>query len=147
VNSYSELNKKINTRNAKIAIVGLGYVGLPLAVYFGKKGYFVFGFDTDPARVKKLENGEKYIVDVDPLDAVRLIKSKKFLPTVDEKVLAEADVIIVCVPTPLRKVTLPDISYVVSAARTIKKHLRKSQLVILESTSYTTTTREVVLRS
>lgn len=145
MDSFRELNKKINTREAKIAIVGLGYVGLPLAVYFGKKGYSVFGFDTDPARVKKLESGEKYIVDVDPKEVVRLIKSNKFLPTVDEKVLGQADAIIVCVPTPLRKVTLPDISYVVSAARTIKKHLRKGQLVILESTSYTTTTREVFL--
>lgn len=145
MDSFSDLSKKINTRQAKIALVGLGYVGLPLAVYFGQKGYFVYGFDTDPGRVKKLENGEKFIVDVDPRDVLKLIKSKKFLPTVDEKVLAQADAIIVCVPTPLRKVTLPDISYVVSAARTIKKHLRKGQLVILESTSYTTTTREVVL--
>jgi UDP-N-acetyl-D-glucosamine dehydrogenase len=145
MNNYVALESKINNKTAKIAIVGLGYVGLPLAVNFGKKGYFVYGFDTDYSRIKKLSKGEKFIVDVDPYDVLALIKHKKFYPTTQEKVLHDADAIIVCVPTPLRKVKLPDISYVVKATRTIKKYLRKGQLIILESTSYTTTTRAVVL--
>ncbi|MGE5308812.1 MAG: nucleotide sugar dehydrogenase [Deltaproteobacteria bacterium] len=142
---FSVLKDKINKRQAKIGIIGLGYVGLPLAVNFGQKGFFVYGYDTDASRVSKLENGEHYIVDVDPKEAQSLIRKGKFRPTTDEKVLSDADVIIICVPTPLRKVTLPDISYVVSASRTILRNMRKGQLIILESTSYTTTTREVVL--
>lgn len=128
-----------------VGIIGLGYVGLPLAEAFANKGFFVYGFDTSQSRVDKLINGERYIVDVDPKDILRLIKQKKFLPTVDEKVLNKADVIIICVPTPLRKVKLPDISYIVSAAKTIRRNLRAGQLIILESTSYPATAREVVL--
>lgn len=145
MDAFPMLKRKIGARQAKIGIIGLGYVGLPLAVNFAQKGFFVYGFDTDPGRVKKLERGEHYIVDIDPADPKALIAKKRFLPTTDEKVLADADVIVVCVPTPLRKVTLPDISYVVSASKTIARNMRPGQLIILESTSYTTTTREVVL--
>jgi UDP-N-acetyl-D-glucosamine dehydrogenase len=145
MNSYATLKSKISNKSAKIAIVGLGYVGLPLAVEFGKKGYFVYGFDTDADRIKKLNAGEKFIVDVEPKDVLSLIKNKKFHPSTDDKILRNADVIIIAVPTPLRKVKFPDVSYVVAASRTVKKNLRKGQLVILESTSYTTTTREVTL--
>jgi UDP-N-acetyl-D-glucosamine dehydrogenase len=143
--SFSILKNKIAARQATIGIIGLGYVGLPLAVNFGQKGFFVYGFDTDPGRIAKLQRGERYIVDIDPADAKSLIAKKRFLPTTDEKVLTDADVIIICVPTPLRKVTLPDISYVVSASKTILRNMKPGQLIILESTSYTTTTREVVL--
>lgn len=142
---FSQLRDKITKRQAKIGIIGLGYVGLPLAVNFAKKGYFVYGYDTDPSRVAKIERGEHFIVDVDPAEARALVGKKRFLPTTDEKVLSDADAIIICVPTPLRKVSLPDISYVVNASKTILRNLKSGQLVILESTSYTTTTREVVL--
>jgi len=145
MSTFDHLKSKISTKTAKICIVGLGYVGLPLAVEFGKKGYFCYGFDTDADRVNKLTTGEKFIVDVDPKDVLSLIKNKKFHPSTDEKILKDSDVIIIAVPTPLRKVKFPDVSYVVSASRTVKRNMRKGQLVILESTSYTTTTREVTL--
>ena len=140
-----KLKKKISSRKATIAVVGLGYVGLPLAVAFAKKGYFVFGLDKSSSRVKKLKNQVCYIVDVSPKEVASLIKKKKFLPTCDERILSKADVILVCVPTPLRKIKIPDISYVVDSAKTIKKFLRKDQLIVLESTSYPGTTRDVLL--
>ena len=145
MSSYIDLKQKIKKNKAKICIVGLGYVGLPLAAAFSRKGFFVYGFDTSLSRIKKLRRGIKYIVDVDPKDILSLIRKNKFYPTNEERVLEDSDVIIVCVPTPLRKVKVPDISYVVAASRTIRKYLRKGHLVILESTSYPTTTREVVL--
>ncbi|MFH1504623.1 MAG: nucleotide sugar dehydrogenase [Candidatus Omnitrophota bacterium] len=145
MSTYQILKKKIEEKKAKVCIIGLGYVGLPLAVAFAKKGFFVYGFDNNQSRISKLEKGQKYIVDVCSKEVLSLIKNKKFLPTIDEKVLGLSDIIIICVPTPLRKVKIPDISYVVGAAKTIKKYLKKGQLVILESTSFPTTTREVVL--
>ena len=145
MDSFSLLRSKIRGRKAKVAVVGLGYVGLPLCVNFAQKGFLVYGFDTDSSRVKKLEAGERYIVDVDPKDVLALIREKRFIATTDEKVLGAADVVIICVPTPLRKVTLPDISYVVNASKTMMRNMRQGQLIVLESTSYTTTTREVVL--
>ena len=143
--NYRSLKEKISRNKARICVLGMGYVGLPLAVEFAKKGYFVYGFDTNPSRIKKLQKGQKYIVDIDPRDALSLIRKKKFLPTTDQKVLKDSDVIIICVPTPLRKVKIPDISYVVKAAKMIKKYLKPGQLIILESTSYPTTTRETLL--
>jgi UDP-N-acetyl-D-glucosamine dehydrogenase len=145
MNSFETLKSKLNNKTAKICIVGLGYVGLPLAVEFAKKGYFVYGYDTDKHRIEKLHNGEHFIVDVDPKEVFSLIKNKKFHPATDDRILKDSDVIIIAVPTPLRKVKFPDVSYVVSASRTVKKNMRKGQLIVLESTSYTTTTREVTL--
>ncbi len=145
MNSYRILEEKIANGQVKICIVGLGYVGLPLAVAFAKKGYAVTGLDNSRSRVERLKKGENYIVDVESKEILSLIKRKKFSPTTNQKVLATSDVIIICVPTPLRKVKIPDISYVVAASKTIKKYLIQTQLVILESTSYPTTTREVVL--
>jgi len=146
MNNYcAVLAKKIKTNRAKICVIGLGYVGLPLAVALGNKKFFVYGFDTNYSRIHNLKKGKRYIVDVAPEDVLELIRKKRFFPTVSKKVLADADVIIVCVPTPLRKVKIPDISYIVQAAKTIKLYLRKNQLIILESTSFPTTTREVVL--
>jgi len=145
VNSYKILRKKIEEKKAKICIIGLGYVGLPLACAFAKRNYFIYGLDSNRTRIDKLKTGQQYIVDVEPKDILGLIKKKKFLPTADERVLGDSDVIIICVPTPLRKVKIPDISYVVRAGKTIKKHLRIGQLIILESTSFPTTTREILL--
>jgi len=145
MSQYKELKLKISKKKAKICIIGLGYVGLPLAVFFGKKGFFVYGLENNISRIDKLKKGERYIVDVDPKDTAELIKKGKLFPTNDEKVLGDSDVVIICVPTPLRKIKIPDISYVVAASKTIKKYLRPGQLVILESTSFPTTTREVIL--
>ncbi len=142
---FKDLKRKIEKKKAIICIMGLGYVGLPLAVSFAKENFFVYGYDNNSLRIKRLKKGEKYIVDVSPESVLKLINKNKFLPTDQEKVLGSADIVIVCVPTPLRKVKIPDVSYVAKAAKTIKKHLRPSQLVVLESTSYPGTTREVVL--
>ncbi|MCF7908428.1 MAG: nucleotide sugar dehydrogenase [Candidatus Omnitrophica bacterium] len=145
MSNYQVLKEKIIKKKAKICIIGLGYVGLPLAVDFAKRGFFVYGFDNNLLRVNKLKEAKQYIVDIDPKTIKALIKAKKFLPTTERRVLADSDILIICVPTPLRKVKIPDISYVVAASKLIKKYLRKSQLIVLESTSYPTTTREVVL--
>ena len=145
VNNFKILEGKINKKKAKICIIGLGYVGLPLAVAFSKKGYSVIGLDNSKSRITRLKKGEQYIVDVDFKEVLSLIKKNKFFPTTNQKVLGQSDIIIICVPTPLRKVKIPDISYVVAASKTVGKYLRRGQLVILESTSYPTTTREVVL--
>ncbi|MFH1363658.1 MAG: nucleotide sugar dehydrogenase, partial [Candidatus Omnitrophota bacterium] len=145
MDSHQILKNKILSNKARIGIIGLGYVGLPLAIAFAKRGFFVYGFDNNRLRIDKLKKSKQYIVDIEPREVTSLIRRNKFVPTTDSKVLADCDILIVCVPTPLRKVKIPDISYVVGSAKIIKKYLRKSQLIILESTSYPTTTREVVL--
>ena len=142
---YRKLKKKIETKKATIAIIGLGYVGLPLAVSFAKKGFFVYGLDSNTSRIEKLKKEEQYIIDTNPKDITKLIKNNKFFPSTDKKILIDADVVIICVPTPLRKIKVPDISYIIDAAKSIGKYLKKGQLVVLESTSYPTTTRDVVL--
>ena len=109
MNTYQILQDKINKKKAQICIIGLGYVGLPLAVAFGKKGYSVVGFDNSQSRIARLKKGENYIVDVDSKEVLSLIKKNKFLPTTNPKVLSTSDIIIICVPTPLRKVKIPDI--------------------------------------
>jgi len=145
ISTYQTLKHKINRRQANICVIGLGYVGLPLAVFFAKKGYFVYGLDNSISRINKLNKGKQYIVDVASEDVSVLINKKKFLPTANSEVLKNADIIIICVPTPLRKVKTPDISYIISASRTIKKHLHSGQLIVLESTTYPGTSREVIL--
>ncbi|MCF7916956.1 MAG: nucleotide sugar dehydrogenase, partial [Candidatus Omnitrophica bacterium] len=145
MNNFSQLKQKIAKKKAKICVVGLGYVGLPLVVNFAKKNFFVYGLDTSISRINKLKKGEKYIVDIEPEDVLKLIKKDKFLPTDKKEVLKDSDIIIICVPTPLRKVKTPDISFVKRAAKTVKKYIKPGQLIILESTSYPTTTREIVL--
>ncbi|MDD5069253.1 MAG: nucleotide sugar dehydrogenase [Candidatus Omnitrophica bacterium] len=143
--SYSILREKISKKKAVICVIGLGYVGLPLVEAFAESGFFVYGYDTSLVKINKLNKGEKYIVDVSEKSVLNLIKDKKFIPTNDSSVIAFSDVIIICVPTPLRKVKLPDVSFVRQAASVISKNLRTGQLIVLESTSYPMTTRDVVL--
>jgi UDP-N-acetyl-D-glucosamine dehydrogenase len=145
MNYFRQLKKKINEKQAKICIIGLGYVGMPLAVNLAKKNFFVYGYDNNCSRIKRLKTGKNYIGDIGAEEVSRLIDKDKFLPTTDQGVIKQADVVVICVPTPLRKVKIPDISFVKEAAKTIKKNLKSGQLIILESTSYPTTTREVVL--
>jgi UDP-N-acetyl-D-glucosamine dehydrogenase len=145
MSGYSTLKDRISDTTARVCVVGLGYVGLPLAVLAARRGFKVYGFDTNASRVQKLKSGQQYIVDVDFREIKRLIRQEKFLPSTRKEVLSGSDIIIICVPTPLRKVKIPDISYMVEAAKTIKNYLRKGQLVVLESTSYPTTTRGVIL--
>jgi len=139
------LKEKIVKRKAKIGVMGLGYVGLPLACEFARAGFKVTGIDTDKGRIKRIKMGRHYIEDVGRKEVVQLIKRGSLKPTSDFKALKELDVIIICVPTPLRKTKDPDISYVTSAAKKIAQYLKNGRLIILESTTYPGTTREVIL--
>jgi len=139
------LEELINDKAAKVAIVGMGYVGLPHAVEIANVGMRVFGLDIQQDRVDKLNRGESYIQDVKNEDLQKIIASGKFEASSDLSLFKEADVIIICVPTPLDKYKIPDITYIKNAAAEIRKYLRRGQLVILESTTYPGTTDEVLL--
>ena len=140
----AELREKIECRAAQVGIIGLGYVGLPLALTLVERGYAVTGFDVDPAKVEALEAGRSYIKHLDSSRLVRGNDSGRFGSTSDFTRLAKPDVLIICVPTPLTPQREPDMSYVESTTRQIAKSLRPGQLVILESTSYPGTTDELV---
>jgi UDP-N-acetyl-D-glucosamine dehydrogenase len=140
---YKRLLKLIQSKQAKVCVLGLGYVGLPIAVEFAKKGFFVYGFDTKQTRIEQLKKGVSYIDDISNKDIKTVLN--KFHPAYDAKILSKADVIIICVPTPLRKRKIPDMSYIIKASRVISKYLRKGQLIVLESTTYPGTTRDIVL--
>lgn len=140
-----QLEQKIKDKSAQVCVIGLGYVGLPLAVELAKSGFRVTGIDTDKDRVNNVKNAIPYILDVDIEDIKRLVKSEYLFATIDFRRLSHADVIIICVPTPLKRKMQPNISYIKQAVRKIKQHLRKGQLVILESTTYPGTTDEVIL--
>ena len=142
---YTDLKNKVKNKKAVITVVGLGYVGLPIALEFCKKGFKVNGLDTSKKRIARLKKKISYINDIPSSDIKKLYDTKRFYATDDASVIKKSDVIIVCVPTPLRKVKDPDISYILSANKSISEHLRSGQLVILESTTYPGTTREVVL--
>ena len=144
MDNFKILKEKIKNNKANVCIIGLGYVGLPLAISFCRN-FFVFGFDINKERIEKLKKGISYILDVDGNEVLELIKKNKFLPTTDESVLNKVDAIIICVPTPLRKIKIPDISYIIEATKKIKKYLKPPKLIVLESTSYPTTTKDVVL--
>jgi UDP-N-acetyl-D-glucosamine dehydrogenase len=136
------LEQKIKARKAVVGVIGLGYVGLPLIRLFASKGFRTLGFDIDASKVGKLRKGESYIKSV---DAATLKKIKaRFEATSDFSRLAEADAIIICVPTPLHEDGRPDLSFIKATAETIAKHLRAEQLIVLESTTYPGTTREIM---
>ena len=139
------LLKKIESRQAVIGIIGLGYVGLPLAIRFGEERFPVVGFDIDPEKVRKLNRGESYIKHV-PAEKIQRIRiSIAFEATSDYSRLKEADAIIICVPTPLNKNKEPDMSYIEGTSVQIAHFMRRGQLISLESTTYPGTTREVLL--
>ena len=125
-------------------MVGLGYVGLPLAETFAWAGYPVLGFDIDPEKVKNLKTGRSYIGHISSHRIAELVGSARFEPTSDPACFAQADAIVICVPTPLTEAREPDLSYVSNTARSIAPHLRRGQLVVLESTTYPGTTEELV---
>ena len=139
------LLEKVRNRSARVGIVGLGYVGLPLATEFSKAGFSVTGIDLQPSKVDQVNAGESYIRDIDARDLRRLVKDKKLTATADFSVVADLDTINICVPTPLRKTKDPDMSYIVSACQQIARHFHPGMLVVLESTTYPGTTEEVVL--
>jgi len=138
------LKDKIRDRTARVGIIGLGYVGLPLAVEFAKNGFDVTGFDVDTSKVDAINAGRSYILDVKTEDVAATVKAGKFRATTDMASLKDMDAIDICVPTPLRKTKDPDLSYVVQAVDAVKAHIKPGQLVILESTTYPGTTDEVV---
>src|SRR5947208_926544 len=140
-----EIIDLIKDRRARVGVIGLGYVGLPLATEFASKGLSVVGFEVDVKKVAEINAGRSYIGDVVP-DLIRdSVDTGRLRATTDFDFLQECDAIIICVPTPLRKTKEPDISYILAAAEEIKKRLRRGQLVVLESTTYPGTTDEVLL--
>lgn len=140
----ASLIRKIKNKKAQIAVIGLGYVGLPLCMEFAKKGFCVTGIDVDKKRVGSVNKGVSYIGDVKSSEIKLYVKKKKFQATTDYRVLGKQDAIIMCVPTPLRKTKEPDISYIINASKKIAKTLKVEQLIVLESTTYPGTTDEVI---
>ncbi len=140
-----ELLDKISKHTVRIAIIGLGYVGLPLAITFAEAGFHVTGIDVNQEKVDQANRGESYIADIPASSLRRLIDAGCLSFTSDYTVLDQKDAIVMCVPTPLGKTRDPDISYVLSATQQIRAHLQPGQLVILESTTYPGTTDEIVL--
>ena len=141
----STLYEKITTKSAKVGVIGLGYVGLPLAVEKAKAGFCVLGFDIQREKVDKINRGENYIGDVVPEDLATLTKNGHLSATDDFSRIGECDVVAICVPTPLDKFKQPDLSYVVNTADTIASFMHEDMLVVLESTTYPGTTEEVLL--
>src|SRR5690348_3929199 len=145
MSSYEALSKKIDRREIVCGVVGLGYVGLPLAVEMGKVGLKVVGFEKSERVARLINNGDSHIKDVTPADVAALRANGRLEATLDMARLAECDVISICVPTPLGKTKDPDMSFVVSATEAVAQALRPGQLVVLESTTYPGTTRELML--
>src|SRR5688500_11788442 len=138
------LKEQIRDRKARVGVIGLGYVGLPLAVEFAMKGFDVTGLDVDESKVREINAGRSYILDVKTEDVKACVNAGRLRATNDMSKLKDMDAIDICVPTPLRKTKDPDLSYVVQAVDSVKAHLKPGQLVILESTTYPGTTDEVV---
>jgi len=139
------LIKKIRDRKARIGIIGLGYVGLPLVIRFCEEGFSVIGFDIDPVKINRLRNGRSYIGNIPSSKVKNLISGGLFTATTNYSILRSVDCIIICVPTPLKKNREPDLSYIEKTSEEISKNLRKGHLISLESTTYPGTTREVLL--
>jgi len=139
------LHEKILDRSARVGIIGLGYVGLPLAVEFAKAGYKTVGIDVDDRRVNDISAGRSYIQDVPEAELKSVVEGGKLTATTDCSVLKHVDSVSVCVPTPLRKTKDPDIQYIVDATARIKENLHRGLLIVLESTTYPGTTDEILL--
>lgn len=140
-----ELIEKLNHKEAQVAVLGLGYVGLPLAVVFANAGFHVTGIDPDVNKVEAIKRGESYIQDVTSEQIKEHVSSGKLTATTDFAVLKDIDAVSICVPTPLRKTGDPDLSYILSAAEELSKYMHPNMVVVLESTTYPGTTREVLL--
>jgi len=146
MNSHQKkLEEKIQDRSARIVILGLGYVGLPLATIFAEAGFTVVGVEPDQSKVEKIMRGESYVQDVPSEKLDQLMRSGNLTATTDFSVLAEADAVSICVPTPLRKTGDPDLSYILVATDELAKYMHPGVVVVLESTTYPGTTREILL--
>lgn len=141
----TEIIRLLENKSARVGVIGLGYVGLPLVTEFAGKGLKATGFEVDESKVARINAGESYIGDVESSLIKKIVDAGCLRATTDFDELKECDAIIICVPTPLRKTKEPDVSYILAAAEEIKKRLRRGQLVILESTTYPGTTDEVLL--
>ncbi|HHY88629.1 MAG TPA: nucleotide sugar dehydrogenase [Chloroflexi bacterium] len=139
------LVKKLQDRTARVAVIGMGYVGLPLATVFAEAGFEVTGVDPVAEKMEALNRGESYILDVPSEQVARLVKAGKLKGTTDYAVLSEMDAVSICVPTPLRKTGDPDLSYISSATESLAPYLHEGMVVVLESSTYPGTTREMVL--
>ena len=140
-----ELIKKFQDYSANISVLGLGYVGLPFATVFSEAGFVVTGIDPDARKVESINNGISYIQDVETSQISRLVETGKLKATTDFSVLAEADAVSICVPTPLRKTGDPDLSYILSVTEELIRYMHPGMVVVLESTTYPGTTREILL--
>jgi UDP-N-acetyl-D-glucosamine dehydrogenase len=141
---FSELKSKIEQKNARVAVIGLGYVGLPLALLYTEQKFSVTGFDIDARKVSTLDQGGSYIFRI-PATEIQAAKKRGFSATAEYSRLTEMDAIIICVPTPLNEYHEPDLSFITDTAKSIAPHLRAGHLVILESTTYPGTTEEVLI--
>ena len=141
---FSELKTKVDTRQARIGVLGLGYVGLPLALLYTEANFRVTGFDIDQCKVATLNSSGSYIYRIPPTQ-VSDARSRGFCASADFSTLTDMDAIIICVPTPLDEYREPDLSFITNTARAIAPHLRAGQLVVLESTTYPGTTEEVLV--
>jgi UDP-N-acetyl-D-glucosamine dehydrogenase len=141
----NELIQAIEQRTALIGIVGLGYVGLPIATHFSKAGFKVLGFDVDESKIDQLQHGRSYIKGVSDQVVKDMVERKQFRATLDMKQLREVDCLLICVPTPLTEKMEPDLSFLIDTTEAISKNIRKGQLIVLESTSYPGTTEELIL--
>jgi UDP-N-acetyl-D-glucosamine dehydrogenase len=139
------LLSKIHSRQAKVAVIGMGYVGLPLAVEFARVGFFTFGIDIDHRKIDELNAGHSYIIDVPQSDLAEVIPSGQLTGTSDFRVLSDCDAVSICVPTPLSKTHDPDLSYVISAINEVAKYVHPGMLIVLESTTYPGTTDEIII--
>jgi len=140
-----ELKKKILDRSARVGVIGLGYVGLPLAVEMAREGFQVTGIDIDRERVESVNAGISYVLDVPSETLLSFVCQEKLRATESLATVEDLDTLSICVPTPLRKSKEPDLSYVIAAVEVVQNHLRPGHLIVLESTTYPGTTREVVL--
>ncbi|MBF0095474.1 MAG: nucleotide sugar dehydrogenase, partial [Alphaproteobacteria bacterium] len=142
--SAADLLRRMRERAARVGVIGLGYVGLPLARAFAGKGFSCLGFDVDPAKVEALNAGRSYIRHIADADIAAMRATGRFEATGDFRRIAEADALLICVPTPLTRHREPDMSFIVGTGEAIAPHLRPAQLVVLESTTYPGTTTEVL---
>ncbi len=142
---FKKLYQKIDQQKATVTVIGMGYVGLPLALLFAQQGLRVFGLDLDVKKINDLSSGQSYISDIAAKEVKAAVRSKLFNPVADAACIRQSDAVIICVPTPLNRLKNPDLSFVVSAAESIQNHSKPGQLVILESTTYPGTTDEVLL--
>ncbi len=145
MNTKDALIEKLQNKTASVAVLGLGYVGLPFATVFAEAGFNVVGIDPDVSKIEKLNEGVSYIQDVPTELVARLVENGKLKATTDFSALTDADAVSICVPTPLRKTGDPDLSFILAVTSELAKYMHPGMVVVLESTTYPGTTREILL--